>query len=325
MNIKFNDKQLQNFENKLKIEIILGGTFLFIYFQNFRINFKLTKLFSAGKVKIISVQNMGNNSEHKKPFNYKNPRNTSEIKTKLISRRALSKDMMHKNRSCMGPPLTSKYQTRKDNFKQIKLEQFNDPNSSILNVVSPTQEKMGFHITDLLSSKNRNVRSQKRKISENNRMNSTSVAERWSMQGQNPFRNKLNNTMKDNQYMIKNFRLVNLSENDSTNQSRLSKPITAAPMSYNNTRALEIKKITAGINKKERFNSTTTSFRAIKSPKPLPMKNSLLTSNEGGQFTDIQPLSNYFEKMFEESHYMFPKVIFSLSEIIDSKGHKSSE
>ena len=108
--------------------------------------------------------------------------------------------------------------------------------------------------------------------------------------------------------MIKNFRLINLSNYERDRPLKSNKPITAAPMSYNSSGARAIKKITSGASsRKERFNSTTNVWRGAKSPGQVPINNSLLSTDEKGQYTDMRPIDNYFEQLYEQTHYMFPK------------------
>ena len=181
---------------------------------------------------------------------------------------------------------------------------------------------MGFHITDLLSVKHRPSKHKRRQKSEVDAFNNTTMFDKWSSHETNKIetRESLNKTVGGDKFMIKNFRIVNLTENASNNNSMMSKPITAAPMTYNNSRAMEIKRITSGGSRKDKLNSTAFGFRNVKSPNLLPVNNSLLSPDEKGQFRDVKPLHDYFEKMYEETHYMYPKVnILNYNSLIEQE------
>jgi hypothetical protein len=210
-------------------------------------------------------------------------------------------------------PLTTKRkQGRADGRRMIDVEQFKDPdsmmrNSNILNVVSPTTQKPGFHITDLIEN---NTIKRKTQLHSTEPMNNTSIFDgRNGSHDSNPLATpqSLNRTFRDNKYIIKNFRLVNLNDQGSKNLNRTSKPITAAPMSYNNSGAKAIQRITAGSSRKDRFNSSSNMSRFMKSSHPIQVTNSLLIPDEKEQYKDMRPVEKYFEQFFEETHYMFPK------------------
>lgn len=86
-----------------------------------------------------------------------------------------------------------------------------------------------------------------------------------------------------------------------------SKPVTAAPVTYDDSGAKAIKKITGEGDRRARFASTSNAFRSTKSPSNLPVNNSLLSADEKGMYTNMKPIGEYFDQMFEETHYMFPK------------------
>lgn len=269
--------------------------------------------------------------ENKEPLNY-TKKTDSDNSFPVKSMKAVSKERRHKNKSYIGVDQrrynTSKKEdirsmhntsynlpfvaplTAKNNFgrKMIDIEPFQDPesimsNSNILNVVSPHISKQGFHITDLLdnSTIKKRVNLNKTELMTNASIFDSGFGSQESQPlgiAQQPIR-----PANENKYVIKNFRIVNLNDQDSKNMNRTSKPITAAPMMYNNSGARAIRKITAGGSRKGRFNSTSN----MKSPRLLPVNNSLLTTNDREKYTDMRPLHNYFDQFFEETHYMFPK------------------
>lgn len=111
----------------------------------------------------------------------------------------------------------------------------------------------------------------------------------------------------EDKYMIKNFRLIKFDENNARKSERDSKPITAAPLSYEDARGKIIKKMTGHGSRKSRLAATTNSFGPLKSIHKIPVSNSLLYQNETAYDDHMEPIKEYFEKMFEETHYMYPK------------------
>lgn len=273
--------------------------------------------------------------ENSKPSNYTKSSEPIPQTSKATHRKALSKDRTSKNQSYVGvdkrrfnssqkdklramnstsynfpsvTPLTTQNRTE----KMFKVEAFNDPeshlaNTSILNVVSPPGEKIGFHITDLLDQKKEAKR--KLKQSDTEFQSNTSIFDRFRNQDSQDLASagSFNQSINDKNFTIKNYRILHQGDSTSGKDSKHQKPITAAPMSYNSSGANAIRKITRGTSRKDRLNSTTNVFRNMKSPLRLPVNNSLLSNDEKGQFFDMRPISNYFDQFFEETHYMFPK------------------
>ena len=203
----------------------------------------------------------------------------------------------------------TKKPTTNNTGKRIDVESYSDPNSNIsnpniLNVVSPDQ-KLGFHITDLLDKPKttkpvRTMKNEEGRIIMPEIVNASENKPITEM----PFSNVLHN---EDRYMIKNFRLVNLNDISSKNSDRNDKPITAAPLAYNDSRSKAIKKMTGQNNRKNKLAATSTSFGRIKSPKRIPVNNSLLNQYNIGYDDKMKPINEHFEQMFEETHYMFPK------------------
>jgi len=109
--------------------------------------------------------------------------------------------------------------------------------------------------------------------------------------------------------MIKNFRIVDTTKNETKINDRNRKNMTAAPISFSNMGTNILKKIGVSTTKaRTRFNSTSTSLRGGPTlPKHLSINNSLLSGDEKGQYTDMMPVSEFFGQVHEETHYMFPK------------------
>ena len=202
-----------------------------------------------------------------------------------------------------------RFRKDQDSFNRVDVETYSDPNTSnsnILNVISPN-EKQGFHITDLLDKTKYGTKSSKYSNIRLNTDNAFADGNESSDTKANivPFSSTSKN---ENKYMIKNFKLVNLSDiNQSRISDKISKPITAAPVSYNDSGARAIKKITSEGERRTRFVSTSDAFRGAKSPSNIPISNSLLSHDEKGMYADMRPVQEYFDQMFEETHYMFPK------------------
>ena len=268
--------------------------------------------------------------ENKIPFDYANSNNSN---FGFDQKRVKSKQRDDLNRTYIGISDTRRYQSSKreegrdlsstqyvgsmktrkpttnNTGKRIDVESYSDPNSNIsnsniLNVVSPDQ-KLGFHITDLLEKPKttkpvRTMKNEQGRIIMPEIVNTTENKPITAM----PFSNILHN---EDRYMIKNFRLVNLNDISSKNSERNDKPITAAPLAYNDSRSRVIKRMTGQNNRKNKLASTSTSFGKIKSPKRLPVSNSLLNQYNIGYDDKMQPINEHFEQMFEETHYMFPK------------------
>ena len=100
---------------------------------------------------------------------------------------------------------------------------------------------------------------------------------------------------------------MNLNDISSKNSDRNYKPITAAPLAYNDCKSRVIKKMTGQNNRKNKLVTISTSFRKIKSPKRIPVNNSLLNQYNIGYDDKMKPINQHFEQMFEETHYMLPK------------------
>ena len=196
-----------------------------------------------------------------------------------------------------------------ESLNNIDVETYSDPNTSnsnILNVISPN-EKQGFHITDLLDQSKFGTKQSKQL---NNLQNNEGIFDERNYSSEAkvnivPFSSA---NKQENKYVIKNFKLINMSDfNQSRISDKINKPITAAPVSYNDSGARAIKKITSEGERRTRFVSTSDAFRNAKSPSNLPVSNSLLSHDEKGMYVDMRPVGEYFDQMFEETHYMFPK------------------
>lgn len=115
----------------------------------------------------------------------------------------------------------SKQKMDRDSVRNVDVETFSDPNSqtshtNILNVVSPNQTRMGFHITDLLNQSR--IASKQNRVETSKENAENSLNERFSSSEQKfvstaPYTNVLN---KEDKYMIKNFKIINMSDHNAS-------------------------------------------------------------------------------------------------------------
>lgn len=142
--------------------------------------------------------------------------------------------------SLKGDSKKSNRNTNKEIDKEFEIETYNYSNSNvtnqgILNVIAPNQG-IGFHITDLIDKPKRQDRIIK--TTDNSKL-LEKVQDQMNSSDLKPVTADPLSRLRHNeeQYMIKNFRIVNLAKKT----EKETKPITAAPLSNTESRARVIK------------------------------------------------------------------------------------